>query len=80
MDSNRFDRFAKSFSRRLTRRQTLVASTAALTTLGLAKGGLAAQGATADASPEAVELGPSFLFVQLAERGSWMPKPDEPGV
>ena len=80
MDSTRFDRLAKSFSRRLTRRETLVASTAALTTFGLATKVLAAQEATPDASPDAVELGPSFLFVQLAERGSWMPKPDEPGI
>ena len=80
MDSTRFDRFTKTFGRRLTRRETLAVSAAALTTFGLAKGGLAAQEATPDASPEAVELGPSFLFVQLAERGSWVPKPDEPGV
>src|SRR4051812_33176550 len=80
MDSTRFDRFARSFSRRLTRRETLVAGTAALTTFGLATGALAAQEATPEPSPDAMELGPSFLFVQLAERGSWRPKPDEPGV
>ena len=80
MDSSRFDRITKSFGRRLTRREAVAASTATLATLGMTKHGLAAQEATPEASPEAVVLGPSFLFVQLAERGSWMPKPDEPGV
>jgi hypothetical protein len=70
MDSTRLDRLAKSFSKRLTRRETLVASTAALATFGPARGALAAHEATPEASPQAVELGPSFLFVQLAERDS----------
>lgn len=77
MDSHRFDRFARTLGTRLTRRDALAASAATLATIGLASGVKAAQ----DATPAAGETtDPAFLFVQLAENGTWAPKPDEPGV
>ena len=41
---------------------------------------LAAQDATPEAASDADEHSPAFLFVQLAEGGTWTPKPGEGGV
>jgi len=60
-----------------TRRTALRASTLA------ALGGITlASAAAQDATPAAPEepYRPTFLFVQLAEAGSWAPKPDAPGM
>lgn len=81
MNSSRFDQLTTEVSRRLTRRQALIAGAT-----GLAAGfseratPLSAEDATPVASPEAAGSHPAFLFVQLANAGSWTPKPDEEGV
>jgi hypothetical protein len=77
MHPNTFDRFASTVGKRLTRRQAFAASAAGLTAFGLPIGlrDVAAQ----DASPVAESGGPAFLFVQLAEGGSWAPSPDAEG-
>ncbi len=79
MDSSTFDRLSRSLaSKRLTRR-----SAAASVGLGLAVAAhralptAHAQDATPAAAPEE---GPSFLFVQLFEQGTWLPKPGADGT
>lgn len=81
MDSNRFDRFTTALSRPQTRRQTLTAA-AGIALLGRwpGVGALAAQEATPTAAPGTTATNPTFLFVQMADSGSWAPKPDEDGV
>ena len=66
MDSSRFDQL----------------TTAGLAAPGLSEGAtaLAAQDATPLASPEAASEHPALLFVQLANAGSWAPKPEDDGV
>lgn len=79
MDSARFDRMTKSLSARLSRRQALVLGVATAAYAGLARGSdeIAAQ----DATPvPATTEHPAFLFVQLADSGTWTPKPGEEGV
>jgi len=73
-----FESFAESLSeRRATRRGALAASVAG--TLGLAGvAGAAAQDATPEASQDAAQ--PMFLFVQLAEAGSWAQSADDPEI
>ena len=74
--------------RRIGRRSTLKgvagAGLAGLAALGFTRHSdqLAAQDATPAASPEAgtADKQPAFLFVQLADHGSWTPKPGEDGV
>src|SRR5690606_9253369 len=80
MDADRFDRVSKLFAKpRLSRRAALAASAAGLGSVAL-RPLTGAQEATPVPSVPTEEEGPAFLFVQLAERGSWTPKPDEPGV
>ena len=78
MDNARFDRMTTSLSTRLTRRTALVAGA------GLAAAGFARAVPTTlaqDATPEAqVTEHPAFLFVQLADSGTWTPKPGVDGV
>lgn len=72
-----FESFAESLSaRRTTRRGALAASVAGA--LGLAGAtGVAAQ----DATPEAGDAAyPMFLFVQLAEGGTWTQSADDPEI
>lgn len=81
MDSNRFDRFTALLGRRQTRRQAL-AGAAGIALFGGVSGAsaLAAQDATPAATPVAAGSSPTFLFVQMADSGSWAPKPGEDGV
>lgn len=81
MDSHRFDRLTAALGRRQNRRQVL-AGAAAATVAGrlFGSGGVAAQDATPVASPIGTGSDPVFLFVQLADSGSWAPKPDADGV
>lgn len=80
MDADRFDRVSKLFAKpRLSRRAALAAGAAGLGSVAL-RPLTGAQEATPVPSVPTEEEGPAFLFVQLAERGSWAPKPDEPGV
>jgi hypothetical protein len=73
-----FESFAESLSgRRATRRGALAASVAGA--LGIVGGaGAAAQ----DATPEAIQdaAHPMFLFLQLAESGTWMPSAEDPEI
>lgn len=86
MDGEQFDSLVRSFERRANRRSTLKglagAGAAGLAALGAAgtTERLSAQDATPEASPVSDESHPSFLFVQLAEGGTWAPKPGEDGV
>src|SRR5215207_272633 len=79
MDSNRFDQLTRTFGTRLSRRRALTVGAAGLATAALAR---TASGTIAqDATPQAAASEhPTFLFVQLADSGTWTPKPDEEGV
>jgi hypothetical protein len=79
MDSSSFDRLTMNLGTRFSRRRALAIGAAGLATAGLAR---ASAGAIAqDATPQAaVSEHPAFLFVQLADSGTWIPKPDEEGV
>jgi hypothetical protein len=79
MDSTRFDRFTRSLGTRRSRRQALAAGAAGVAAIPLAHASLAAQDATPEASAVADQTNPAFLFVQLAEAGSWSPNPEEEG-
>jgi hypothetical protein len=76
MDAHSFDAFARQFSRsRATRRATIGAAIA-----GFAAAALGRSAAAQDATPATADDYPQFLFVQLAEQGTWRPSPDEEGV
>ena len=53
-----------------------LAGALALTGVGIAQ----AQDATPEANPAEADASPMFLFVQLAEGGSWLPSPGDPEV
>src|SRR5262249_51573101 len=80
----RFDRLTSAFTTgRLSRRAALAAggSAGAAGLSALALGAGTHQPAVAqEATPAAGASGPTFLFVQLFERGTWAPKPGEDGV
>ncbi len=93
MDANRFDRLAKAFAGRLTRRGALAAGGGGLAAALLGARGPrrapAAQDATPGATPgvtpaaspaasPAAEV--QDLFVQVFEAGTWAPVPGEPGT
>lgn len=79
MESNRFDQLTKSLSARRSRRQALAGGVAGLSALAVSGRSLGAL--AQEATPEsATEHNPVFLFVQLADRGTWTPKPGEDGV
>lgn len=80
MIPNRFDQFTAVLGRRQTRRQAL-AGAASVALLGRLSSGrvLATQDATPVATPGAGSS-PTFLFVQMADSGSWTPKAGEDGV
>jgi hypothetical protein len=86
VDGKQFDSLVRSIERRANRRSMLKglagSGAAGLAAMGLSGRGdrLAAQDGTPEASPVAEEQHPSYLFVQLAEGGTWMAKPGEPGV
>jgi hypothetical protein len=82
MDSTRFDQLTRTFSTRLSRRRALATGAAGLSALAFAGRSLPgfAQDATPQATPVSGQSHPPFMFVQLADSGSWMPKPDEDGV
>jgi hypothetical protein len=78
MDSAQFDRISRMFaSRKISRRAAIATSAAAAA--AAASRAVSAQDATptADTSDS---VHPSFLFVQLAADGTWLPKTDEPDV
>lgn len=78
METTRFDRLTVSLSDKLTRRRALAASAASVAGAGLTR---AAPAVAQDATPEAQDSEhPAFLFVQLANSGTWTPKPGEDGV
>src|SRR5262245_37648687 len=80
MDSHRFDRFSSLLAKRLNRREALAAGAASIAAAGIASAEVAAQDAT-PVDPLAQDSSkPAFLFVQLADAGTWIPKPDEEGV
>ncbi len=77
MDSQTFDRFTMSLGARLSRRHALASGVAGLSTVALfGRLPVAAQ----DATPIAQTSPPSTIHVQLADSGSWIAKPDEPGT
>lgn len=76
MDAGRFDAFARSFSTRRSSRRSAIAGLAS----GMAATTLGAGARAQDATPAAESDHQQFLFVQLAEAGSWAPSPDETGV
>ena len=79
MQPSRFDRLTVSLDSRLSRRRALATGIAGLSAFTVSARGLPA--IAQDATPEAqVTEPPTFLFVQLADSGTWMPKPDEEGV
>jgi hypothetical protein len=86
VDGKQFDSLVRSIERRANRRSMLKglagSGAAGLAAMGLSGRGdrLAAQDGTPEASPVAEEQHPSYLFVQLAEGGTWMAKPGEEGV
>ena len=76
MDAQTFDAFARQFSHiRATRRATAGALVAGLTSVAFGRA-VAAQ----DATPSPEDGHQEFLFVQLAEQGSWLPSPNEEDV
>lgn len=75
MDTARFDRLTMSLGTKLSRRHALALGAASLASAGLARVTTAQ-----DATPAAVTEHPAFLFVQLADAGTWTPKPGEDGV
>ena len=76
MDAHSFDAFIRQFSRiRATRRTTAGALVAGFATAALGRA-VTAQ----DATPSPEEGHQEFLFVQLAEWGTWVPSSDEEGV
>lgn len=78
MDSARFDRMTISLGATLTRRRALAFGAASIAAAGWAR---TAPALAQDATPEAqVTEHPAFLFVQLADSGTWAPKADEDGV
>ena len=78
MDTTRFDRLTISLGTKLSRRKALAMSAAGVAAAGFAR---TAPAIAQDATPEGqVTEHPAFLFVQLADSGTWMPKPGEEGV
>ncbi len=87
MDSSQFDRLAVRLGTRLSRRHALAAAGLSALAVAARIQPLAAQDATPAAPPATPEPAPAdesahpaFLFVQLAESGTWAPKPGEEGV
>src|SRR5262245_14842031 len=86
MDGAQLDPPAQASERPATRRSALKglagAALAGLAALRLPRrtSTLAAQDATPEASPVVEGQHPAFLFVQLAESGTWSPKPGEDGI
>jgi hypothetical protein len=79
MDRDRFDQRLRNFaSRSLSRRAAIATSVA--TVAAVATRSTSAQEATPAATPTGNGEKPTFLFVQLAEVGTWLPKPGEDGV
>jgi hypothetical protein len=81
MQPSRFDRLTVSLSTRLSRRRALATGAAGLSALSAATRLLpaSAQDAT-PATAESADASPGFIYVQLADRGTWTPKPDEEGI
>jgi hypothetical protein len=81
MDSRRFDSLTTMFGQALTRRRAL-AGVASLALAGVSTKAtnVAAQDASPAATPVAEGSHPVFLFVQLADSGTWEPKSGEDGT
>lgn len=78
MDATRFDRFTISLGNRLSRRKALTGGIAGLSTLSLF--GRSFSTAAQPATPAARSSQPATIYVQLADHGTWIPKPDDAGV
>lgn len=78
MDPARFDQFTRTLGAHTSRRRALVAGIAGCSALT----GLARPKATSaqDATPASQTSSPTTVYVQLADSGTWVPKPDEPGT
>jgi hypothetical protein len=81
-DTSRTDRFPTLLDQRLDRRAAILAAVAGLGTVGLAASVSPAIAQDATPVDPLAQDGdyPTFLFVQLADAGTWLPKPDEDGV
>ena len=82
MESSQFDRLTVSLSARLSRRRAVATGIAGLSAFALSaeQFPVSAQDATPEPSIDPADSSPGFIYVQLAERGTWTPKPDEEGV
>jgi hypothetical protein len=83
MNTHRFDSLSRRLARGpISRRRALKAATAGLAAIALPGGAslTRAQDATPVAPLAEDPNKPAFLFVQLAESGTWAPKPGEAGV
>lgn len=78
MDSTRFDRLTISLSQRLSRRRAISAGIVWFSPFALAA--QRSPASAQDATPAAQTSIPTTIYVQLADRGTWLPKPDAPGV
>jgi hypothetical protein len=79
MDSSQFDRLTRTLGARLSRRNALAGGIAGLSAFAFSGRPLPAF--AQDATPEAASSEHrAFMFVQLADSGNWVPKPDEEGV
>lgn len=81
MQPSQFDRLTVRLSSRLSRRRALAAGIVSVSALSVTAGRLPVS--AQDATPETVNLddpSPGFIFVQLADRGTWTPKADEEGL
>lgn len=82
MDPSYFDQLTMRLGARLSRRRVLATGVAGMSarTLSAQQRGTSAQGATPAPSTDAGDSSPGFIYVQLAERGTWTPKPNEEGL
>lgn len=74
VDATRFDGWTRRLARGQTTRRAAMAGLAA----GLAGAALRTEATAQEATPVAEDQHPAFLFVQMAEEGSWTAHPDDP--
>jgi hypothetical protein len=78
MQATHFDRFTIALATRRSRRRVMLTGIGALATSVLS-GSLRPTRAQ-DATPTVQPNTPTTVYVQLADNGTWVPKPDEPGT